>query len=578
MNLKPLHFKKKSIKQILPLFAVPVCLLELTAFPSISIAANSIRVNYTVECENPASHKLKVRAKIQGLPPEETPLLLPDSNVTGLELLSVEGGGEKETEAIQEPSDGPLGRNILLRGKPSEPLFVKYQISLNDRLSNDRHSFGDRKRCLIYASDLLLGFGDREVRTGISFELPPAWIVLANTKNTAKGRFVVGGKQDVVFYLGAAAGEQRAYGNIELTLVFEPGWADFKEKIIGIVQRQILFHEKTFPDPPIGPLFIAFLESNQKAGGLKILALENTSGVLASASPAVLKAAGFEETLRREVSIGLLQCFFPSLRNSKESTAESFILEYLLLKTDLKTGVLPKELFLQTIAVGFGMTSEAGSQSPKRTNALSQKAVARVALDKEEKISNLFLLDLLLGFYGRSTNSLEKLLRMKANSVVFEKIVEGDPPRSLLPDSGFLMQQRIVFPKGDADNFSKRLKPFGLVFEMKELGGWSFDLNENFQVERIKKLGEGDDRGLWVGDKIIAINDKRILRPVDIVKCRSEIRPGDEITLLIERSGEVQKIKQRMGRETFVRLEPNRLSDLDKQEKLATFWSREFDQ
>jgi predicted metalloprotease with PDZ domain len=162
--------------------------------------------------------------------------------------------------------------------------------------------------------------------------------------------------------------------------------------------------------------------------------------------------------------------------------------------------------------------------------------------------------------------------------VAFEKIVEGDPPRSLLHDPEFLTQQRIVFPKGDADDFSKRLKPFGLVFEMKELGGWSFDLNENFQVERIKKKTEGDDRGLWLGDKIIAINGQRILRPVDLVKCRSAMRPGDEITLLIERSGETQKVKQRVTGETFVKLEANRLSDLDKQEKLEAFWSREFDQ
>ncbi len=578
MNLKPLLFKKKKLTHYLHQFTISAGLLGLIPFPSISFAANSIRVNYTIECENPATHKLKIRAKIQGLPAEEIPLLLPDSHVTGLELLTVEGGGEKETEALQDLSEGPLGRNVLLRGKPSETLSVKYQITLSDRLSGDRHSFGDGKRFLIYASDLLLGFGEREVRAGISFELPPAWIVLANTKETGKGLFIVGGKQEAIFYLGSAAGQQRAFGRTEVTWVIEPGWADSEENIISILQRQISFHEKTFQDAKSGSLFIALLESTQKAGDLKIVTLENSLGVIASASPAALKAAGFEERLRREVSIGLMQCFFPTLRNSKESTAESFILEYLLLKTDLKTGVLPKELFLQTIAVGFGMTSESGGRSPKRSSALSQKSVARVVLSKEEKISNLFLLDLLLGFYGRSTNSLEQLLRMKASSVAFEKIVEGDPPRSLLHDTGFLVQQKIVFPKGDADDISKRLKPFGLVFEMKELGGWSFELNENFQVERIKKNTEGDDRGLWLGDKIIAINDQRILRPVDLVKCRSEMRPGDEITLLIERSGEVQKIKQRVSRETFVRLEPNRLSDLDKQEKLEAFWSREYDQ
>ena len=66
-------------------------------------------MNYTIECENPATHKLKIRAKIQGLPAEEIPLLLPDSHVTGLELLTVEGGGEKETEALQELIRGSIG-------------------------------------------------------------------------------------------------------------------------------------------------------------------------------------------------------------------------------------------------------------------------------------------------------------------------------------------------------------------------------------------------------------------------------------------------------------------------------------
>jgi hypothetical protein len=205
-------------------------------------------------------------------------------------------------------------------------------------------------------------------------------------------------------------------------------------------------------------------------GELKIMTLENSLGFIALAPTSSLKAAEFEGTFRREASKGLVQCFFPSLRNSRESTAESFILEYLLLKTDLKTGALSKEQFLQAIAVGFGMTSEAGTRFPKRSNSLSRKTIARVALNKEEKISNLFLLDLLLGFYGRSTNSLEQLISSKTHSVVFEKIVEGDPPRSLLDDAGFLIQQRFVFPKDDTDDLSKRLKPFGLVFEMKELG------------------------------------------------------------------------------------------------------------
>ena len=71
-----------------------------------------------------------------------------------------------------------------------------------------------------------------------------------------------------------------------------------EEKIIGILQRQILFQEKTFQDAKSGSLFIALLESTKKVGELKIVTLENSLGFIASASPSGLKAAEFEETLR----------------------------------------------------------------------------------------------------------------------------------------------------------------------------------------------------------------------------------------------------------------------------------------
>lgn len=573
----PVSAKKKfKISQLR--FIAHAYFLGQILFPSASFAVDSIRVNYTVECEDAARRTLRIRAQIQGLPAEEIPVTLPDSGVASLELFTVEGEDEKSTETLQESSDAPLGRNILLKGKPYESVSVNYEIRLSDRFSLDRHSYGDGKRCIIYASDFLLGFGEREARTEISFNLPPAWIVVANAKNTGKGVFVVSGKQDVVFYLGTASGQKNTFGQTEVTLAIEPGWEVVKEEIITSLRRQILYREKTSKDVKSGPLLIALLESTKKVGELKIVTLENSTGLVASTSPASLKAAEFGENVEREISKSLIPCFFPVLRNSKEPTAESIILEYLMLKTELKTGVLPKEQFLQKIAVGFGMMAEESNRSPKRSNVLPPKAVARIALSKEEKISNLFLLDLLLGFYGKSTNSLEQLIHSKMNSVLFEKIVEGEPPRNLFRDAGFLIQQRIVFPKGEAEDISKRLKPFGLVFEMRELADLSFELNENFQIERIPKKKEGEGRTLLVGDKIIAIDDQRILRPVDLLKCRSEMHPGDEITLLIERSGALQKIKQRVGKETMVRLEPNRLSDLDKQEKLEAFWTREVDE
>jgi hypothetical protein len=578
MNPITLLAEKKRFIAFNLRFSVLAFLLGLILSPPASFAMESIRVNYTVDYEDAATRTLKIRAKIQGMPDEEIPLLLPDSRVTGLELFTGEEEDGKQTETLSETSDAPLGRNILLRGNFSETVSVNYQIRLSDRFSSERHSYGDGRRCIIYASDILLGFGERETRAGIFFELPPAWIVVTNAKNKGKGIFVVGTRQDIVFYLGAGAGQQITVGQTEVSLAIEPGWEAGREEILNSLRRQISYREKTSKDANIEPLFIALLESTKKVGELKIVTLESSSGFVASASPSYLTAVEFEEKFEREASKSLIQCFFPSLRNPKVGTAESLILEYLLLKTDVKMGVLSKEQFLQKIAVGFGMMSEEDNRSLKRLNALPPKTLARVALSKEEKLSNLFLMDLLLGFYGRSTSSLEQLIHSKVNSVLFEKLVEGDPPRTLFRDSGFLIQQRIVFPKGEVEDIASRLKPFGLVFEKRELADLSFDLNENFQIERIKKKREGDGRTLLVGDKIIAIDNQRILRPVDLIFCRSEMRPGEEITLLIERNGGVQKIKQRVGSEMFVRLEPNRLSDLDKQEKLEVFWSREVDQ
>ena len=571
-------FEKRDPRKFLPDFMIVAGVLLFFLFSKASFAADAIRVNYTVECDDSSSLALKIKAKIQNLPAEETTLLLPDSRVTNLELFAVEGEDEKEFEKPLELPDAPLGRNILLKGKSSETVSLRYQISLSDRFPRGRHSYGDGKRYILFASDILLGFGERGARANISFELPPTWIIVTTAKKAGKGAFAVSGKQDIVFYLGKAASRHATFGQIEVWLAIEPGWEVVKEKAIGILQHQILYREKTSENTKSGSLLIALLDSTKNAEELKMSVLDNSSGFVALASSLFLKATEFDEIFRREVSRDLIQCFFPNLRSAKELTAESFFIEYLLLKTDLKTGVLSKEQFLQKIAAGFGVIPNESHRPQKRTNPSSLKAVARVALTEEEKLSNLFLLDLLLGFYGKSTSSLEQLIHAKMNSVVLEKIVEGDPPRNLFRDSGLLIQQKIVFPKGEFEDVSKRLRPFGLVFEMRELADLSFDLNEKFQVERIRQKGEGNSGALLVGDKLIAIDDKRILRPIDLITCRSVLHPGNEITLVVERNGEVQKIKHRVGRETFFRLESNRLSDSDKQEKLEAFWAREVDE
>ncbi|MFN8007950.1 MAG: hypothetical protein U0V70_13170 [Terriglobia bacterium] len=550
-----------------------VSMYVLTAWKSV-LAAETIRVAYVVEYDPLALHTLKINARIQGLPAEALPVELPESHVTDLALSTVEGGEEKDVESVPKFPEASLGRNILLHGKVSEAVLLKFKITLNDRLIAERHSYGDGKRCLIYASDLLLGFSDQNVRSTISFDLPTNWIVVSNIKNSGKDRYLPGAKNEAMFYLGTASRQLNTVGGMDVAIAIEAGWETTKEKWVDLLKRQLAYRVNTLNDERTNPFLVVLLDSVKSARELKLTSLPNASGMVALASMSWLGEADSIDKFQQDATRVLLQCFFPGLRNARDSSVEAYLLDYLSIKTELKTGSITKEQFFQEMATGIGVIADGVNRLPKKAGPSNPKAAPRVFLTREEKVARLFLLDLLLGFYGKSPNSLEQFLQPRINTGILEKLLEGEAPRSLARESGFLVQLETVFPRGEGD-ISKRLRPFGLVFEKRELADLSFDLDENFNVVRVTRKQEGIERGIMVGDKVLAIGDRKILRPIDLTMVRSEMRPGTDILLLVERDGATLKIKEHVGVESLTKLEANRLSDPDKQEKLEIFLSRD---
>jgi len=284
------------------------------------------------------------------LPAEDVRLLLPDSEVTNFELLY---GNDRLEENREESEDHPeswSGREIFLSGRNSERASISYQVKLSDRFPLEKHSYGDGRRCILYPFEILPNFEERESRSNVSFQLPPAWVVITTAKKVGKGFSSVGNKLEEVFYLGKASSQQLSHGQTEIALAVEAAWEPSKEMVLDILRQQILYQEKIVKEGKSRSLLVALVESPKSVGELRFSTLNNSSGFSASAPFSPWNPSEFQEALRRGVSKCLLECFFPSLRFAKRSTLESYVLEYFLKKSDLKRGLLPKEKFLQQIA------------------------------------------------------------------------------------------------------------------------------------------------------------------------------------------------------------------------------------
>ena len=83
---------------------------------------------------------------------------------------------------------------------------------------------------------------------------------------------------------------------------------------------------------------------------------------------------------------------------------------------------------------------------------------------------------------------------------------------------------------------------------------------------------------LETGDRILAINNYRLMLPDDLLKCRSRLTPGQEVQLEVERRNLPLRVTQRVAKEVVLKLEINKLADADKQQKLEQFLSVELEE
>jgi hypothetical protein len=524
-------------------------------------------LRYTVDARQHAKRLLKVQVQIEGLPEGRTTLTFPDSKnslgnrISQVGLESVDGGVSavalEDSQFVVESSDEePVKLVFHLRGESFQQL--------------ERTTYLDEDRCLLHLQDVLLQIENQDPKASVLFVVPDPWEVVSTARPAKDGSYLVEGKRPAPFYLGKAERVQDEDNLVSMAI--EPGWPPAND-LLAALHQQIRYRKKFGKKAGFKPLLAVFLSPKRPVPG-KELAASGVPQLLAfTAVPTLPEMPLVIRTVQQAMARGLARLYVPSVASFSPVLGPDRFIDYLALRALFKTGVLRRGEFLDALAVdlwsSFGEIGE--SQIKNRANAKTTPKTA--ALPTRTRCSGS-LLDLALSFYGDSAVSLDAFLSTGFPSATLEPITEADLRRRLRQEPQAAAALTGVWQSEETQRIGDLLRPFALLFDRRELPAFDFQLNESFQVAQYNGHTQ-EPTLLEAGDRILAINNHRLVLPDDLLKCRSRLSPGQEVQLDLERRSLSLRVTQRVAKEVLLKLEINKLADADKQQKLEEFLSVE---
>jgi predicted metalloprotease with PDZ domain len=241
----------------------------------------------------------------------------------------------------------------------------------------------------------------------------------------------------------------------------------------------------------------------------------------------------------------------------------------------LKTRVLTPSEFLDAMAKDLWRDFGSASEDAKIRNLVAGGSQESRKARPAKVRHNYFLLDLTLAFYGDSAGSLEEFLFSEFNELRKTPLSAVSFRRQLARERRVSQWLETLWSDADVRvPIGELLRPFGLLFNRRELPAFPFELTEAFQVMQDRNNSTVRTSSLQAGDRILAVNHHRLIMPDDLQKCRSQLGAENEVELSVERNGAFMRVQQRLGKEVLLRLEENKLADADKREKLERFLLR----
>jgi hypothetical protein len=414
----------------------------------------------------------------------------------------------------------------------------------------------------------------QNVKSTLSFVLPAGWKVITTVDSTSEGVFRVEAGRPTAFYLGEGTHARETVRNTEVFVVVESGWAASLFSVTESLREQLMYCESLIPNTRSDALLSVFLALGTSVQRKDVAAFV-TPQLLVLAAARGRAETGWKSLWRQELSRGLVRRYYPILQNFAEPLNPSELREYLSLKTRLKTGGVSRNEFLQTMAEDLWKALATDSRHRTSSQMVSAKAPGQQpASPTTFHVPNYFLTDLALAFYGDEAGSLEEFLHRKFTGGGNSHVSSTDFRRKLSQETrAGKVLDRLWIEAGHIP-IAETLRPFGLLFERRELLDFPFRLTETFQVAQATKRSNLAAVSVQVGDRILAVDHHPLTMPDDLLKCRSQLSSGEEVQLFIERDGVAVKLKQRIPVEVLLNLEVNKLADADKQQKLERFLSR----
>jgi len=525
-------------------------------------AANSERIEYVVDVRQASKGILLIKAQIYGLAGSEVAFRFSNAKrknpeiakrVIGLSLRSAKTEITKINEA-----------QLRLETNPNEMVEVSYKLR-SDLLSNlDKGTYLDEGRCLLQSQDALFGIEDKNIPFEVSFILPSRWKAITLAKQVGQESYEFLNNKNVVFYLGEATEIRESVNNCAVSLAIEPDWSMASEDILREVKRQIIYMQSLSGDWQPQSLLAVFFGSHKDNGKAEAVAIEGAESIVLIAPQFISADGNILKDVKFLLAGKLIGFFSPSLSAAPESEFQKGLTNYLAWKACLKTGGLTKDEFLEKMAEGF--YESAATPKPEVLSAPIRMGSSPLRIKLRGPL-NFFLIDLALAFFGKEKSSLDEFLqKFLLESKGPQTILEG-LPRSLRSEAKV---PEIFLNSSESFVVTDLLRPYGLLLERRELPKFDFALSETFQIVQLPR----GTVGLRLGDRILAINQNRIIKPADLFKLRSSLRLGEEATLTIDRNGSTLNLKERLGTDTFFRLAVNRLADSDKRQRLAQFLAR----
>jgi hypothetical protein len=425
----------------------------------------------------------------------------------------------------------------------------------------------DERRCLLNPQDAFLLPDAAGATFKVSFVLPEKWEVATLATPSVDASYeLVSGRE--TFYLGEADRFSGRLNNCAVTLAIEPGSRSPARDVWREARNQVTYLQTVAGDWKPRSLLAVFL-SPSIASSRTGVSLRKGNEIFLIPPDAISEPGGSRGSVHLQLAEKLVGYFLPVVLRLQDTELQESLTVYLALKACLKTGVLSKTDFLERISLSLDQERPGFKSSAMPT---SENGKPRAASSTARKIFDLFVVDLALAFEGGQDGALVGAI---------ERLLQGSRKTELgwLPK---LMREQKLVPIAEGATSSNEsqvedlLKPFGLLLRQVRIPHFNFELSETFEVTSVARLGEHGSSNLQTGDRVLTINQNRLLGPIDLLKLRGSIGAGEDVTLTIERGGSMLILKERITLESSWKLAVNGLADSDKQVELEKFLAREF--